>query len=181
MEALLLLHGTAIGVLVFLAWFFYRRESPPLSAAMLGGAGFLLLFNWRRLRRARIFRTLARKGTITQARVTHTRFSRDPRIARSDRLLPDIALPLSRKLLIAYTYEDEKGTPHRGVMMAGRVDQGYYPTGHLLEVFYDPENPEIHVCSLVLRWYYMLSGPAFTDESPPPGFPDQEDVHVELP
>jgi hypothetical protein len=169
-----------VGTLIIAAWIAVGHAQYGLVGACAFLMGLVILRDVKRFKQLRRLRELAALGSLTEARVTHTRMVANPPTERADSVFLGSLVPLRSLLLICYTFTDEQGTGHRGSFTARRGDRAYYPTGRILEIFYFPDQPTIHACSLVLRWYFRFRGPAATDESPPVGFPDQEDIRLDM-
>jgi hypothetical protein len=180
-EVLFLVHLVLVFALLLAAWMAYRKDWI-LPAILCPALGILILVrDLQRFRRLRRIRDLAALGSIAEGRVTHRRLVRRRPSERADSLLLGSLLPFRPLLLVCYSFSDETGSTHRGTLSVDRRERAFYPEGRALEVFFFPSEPQVQMCSLALRWYFRLRGAAETDESPPPGFGDQEDLRVDFP
>ena len=131
-----------------------------------------------RFRLVRAYHDLASNGVITLGELTTSEVRRGFTKMRGDRWTPSLPGIPRHHLRLAYTFHDTEGKERHGGFTMAPEDADRFKLGDTVEVFFLPEKPSINVCSLAMRFYFKLQGPAFTDETPPPGFPDQEDQAV---
>jgi hypothetical protein len=179
LELAFLLHVVVVMLAAFAAIVLWKDEDARIWATLLVGAALALLaLDVTRFRQLRKLRNLAQAGSIAMGEVTGSRLHRWSRLPRADRALPKTTVPLAASLEVTYAFAAIDGRVHAGSFATRSSDGAVFTPGSRIEIFYDGDEPDLNVSSLVLRWYYRLGGATVPDEAPDTDFEEHE-VEVE--